>query len=980
MAMPHPDLWRPEGNGAVPAICLRHARHLTQHGEPLLALAWMERAARQAPDDRRVLFALAAARLGAGDGAGAADAVEASLAGQDCRAGLRLLVLACCMARAWDRAALALARFLTGYGSDPTLSVAAGLVCRHTDWSGWCALDMHGTLHWGGLPEGCVPDVWVDGRLFVPRRLACDSMALPRGTGAVEVRHAGQLLLGGRPERAALARVSGAVWPDDHGLAGWASMPARPEQAPKLYLCDNTGRRALAVHRAEGAVHDSPAGPATPVWAFRLEWGEIAPQGSVRVISADGRDLTGSPLPVRLPRAQPVFPAMRGQVLAGACAPLPARHCRIVVPVYADRARTLACLHGVMETCPPSGDGPAVEIMVVDDATPDAGLASALDALAAQGRITLRRHGSNRGYPAAINTALDDAVGMDVVLLNSDTLVAPGWLAEMLRVAYARADTGTVSPLSNDASILTWPDPAHPVPLSGGAADVRALMAASLRASAGQDVEIPTAHGFCMLIRHDCLARTGPFRPELYGRGYGEENDFSMRARLGGWRHRAALGVFVGHVGGVSFGAARTALQQRNLWVLNRLFPGYDALVQAHIAADPLAAGRMRLSLLVWHRAARQARLLGAVLLVTHGGAGGVARVVAERAGKCQAAGQLPVVLEPEGDGFRLRDGRPDAPCPPLSFAWPAQADMLVTFLRTLGVARIEIHHHMGHGARARALCGMLGVPYAVHVHDYAGICPRVTLVGPAGRYCGESGLAACRVCVGKLGSLVGATDVVRLRRDTARELDGAQRVVVPSADVATRLARYFPHIVCHVEALEDDAPAQSLHRFAAALPAPPALGLPPPTGRCRVVVAGGIGLEKGHGVLLAAARDARARDLALEFVVVGHTSDDASLLQTGRVFITGPYEATEAIGLLRGSGGHIGFVPSLCPETWCFTLTLLWRAGLRSVAFDLGAVAARIRATGRGACVPLGLPVHQLNTFLLSYAQSAPDSAPACS
>ncbi|MDT8870636.1 hypothetical protein RAA17_04275 [Komagataeibacter rhaeticus] len=54
--------------------------------------------------------------------------------------------------------------------------------------------------------------------------------------------------------------------------------------------------------------------------------------------------------------------------------------------------------------------------------------------------------------------------------------------------------------------------------------------------------------------------------------------------------------------------------------MLNRLFPGYDALVQAHVAADPLAAGRLRLSLLVWHRAARQAGVNGAVLLVTHGG------------------------------------------------------------------------------------------------------------------------------------------------------------------------------------------------------------------------------------------------------------------------------------------------------------------------------------------------------------------------
>ncbi|WP_034962009.1 glycosyltransferase family 2 protein, partial [Komagataeibacter kakiaceti] len=166
----------------------------------------------------------------------------------------------------------------------------------------------------------------------------------------------------------------------------------------------------------------------------------------------------------------------------------------------------------------------------------------ALDDRAARGEITLRRHATNSGYPAAVNTALADARGMDVVLLNSDTLVAPGWLDEMLRVAYARADTGTVSPLSNDASILTWPDPALPRPLAGGLAEVRHLMATALRANGGRDVDIPTAHGFCMLIRHDCLRQTGPFRPALFGQGYGEENDFSMRARLAGWRHRAAPG------------------------------------------------------------------------------------------------------------------------------------------------------------------------------------------------------------------------------------------------------------------------------------------------------------------------------------------------------------------------------------------------------------------------------------------------------
>ncbi|MDT8870638.1 hypothetical protein RAA17_04285 [Komagataeibacter rhaeticus] len=49
--------------------------------------------------------------------------------------------------------------------------------------------------------------------------------------------------------------------------------------------------------------------------------------------------------------------------------------------------------------------------------------------------------------------------------------------------------------------------------------------------------------------------------------------------------------------------------------------------------------------------------------------------------------------------------------------------------------------------------------------------------------------------------------------------------------------------------------------------------------------------------------------------------------------------------------------MPSVCPETWCFTLTQLWRAGLRGVAFDLGAVAARIHATGRGPVCRWGCP-----------------------
>jgi GT2 family glycosyltransferase len=41
------------------------------------------------------------------------------------------------------------------------------------------------------------------------------------------------------------------------------------------------------------------------------------------------------------------------------------------------------------------------------------------------------------------------------VLLNSDTLVAPGWLEDLRAVAYSAPDIGTATPLSNDATILS---------------------------------------------------------------------------------------------------------------------------------------------------------------------------------------------------------------------------------------------------------------------------------------------------------------------------------------------------------------------------------------------------------------------------------------------------------------------------------------------------------------------------------------------
>jgi len=193
------------------------------------------------------------------------------------------------------------------------------------------------------------------------------------------------------------------------------------------------------------------------------------------------------------------------------------------------------------------------------------------------------------------------------------------------------------------------------------------------------------------------------------------------------------------------------------------------------------------------------------------------------------------------------------------------------------------------------------------------------------------------------------------LRKRSADELAEALRVVVPSKDVETRMKRHFPGVTTEVIPWEDDTelpPSEPMERVSGNVR--------------RVCVVGAISIEKGYELLLACARDAANRKLKLEFSLVGFSCDNERLIATGHVKMTGPYEEHDAVALIRAQQAQLAWLPSLWPETWCYTLTQAWQAGLNVVAFDIGAQAERIRRTGRGWLMPLGIQPSALNDRLL--------------
>jgi GT2 family glycosyltransferase len=940
------------------------AEALSAAGDRDAALAWMGRAHRLAPADQNLCFALARLRLQAGDAAGAA-ALFARLTRQhevrECWIGLAAASL---MAGHAETAVMATRRALGFHAVDASAAAVARRVSRVAGAAGWCGLRADAVVL--AEADGRMPTILLDGVAEAGHAAAAGGIALParwRQAATLQV-FAGEELIGSPIDLASLRRVEGFAERDGDMVRGWAWHPGAPELDPVLEIRladggasgDEAPAGQLLTAREIAEVVDGIVPLARPR-AFRI----AVPAGQVaRVVGFDGRDLLGSPvapLPAPFRAPAPAAPRRRAQDAAAAATD-------VVIPVYRGLRATLDCIGSVLAAVPPASD-----VWVVDDASPEPALVAALEAMAAEGTIRLiRTVPGQRGFPAAVNAGLaairTEHRDRHVVLLNADTLVAPGWLEMLRAAACSAADIGTATPLSNEASIFSTPDPAggNPAPDLAG---TRVLAALAAQANAGRLVDVPTAHGFCMFIRRDCLEETGAFEAGLFAQGYGEENDFTERAAALGWRHVAVPGVYVAHLGGVSFGAARHHLLQRNLALLERRHPGYRAKVEAYLAGDALQPARRRLEAARFRAA--QAAAVDSVLLVTHGGGGGTARIVAERAEDIRARGLRPIVLRAVEGWCAVGDAADAAPS--LRFVLPAERAALRRLLAETRPRAAELHHLLGHDHSLVDLLRSLAIPIDIWVHDYAWFCARISFVTGEGRFCGEADEAACEICVGRWGRLIeDQVGAAALRARSAADLRAARAVIVPSADVARRVARHAPGVAPAVRPWQQDPPA-----------AAPGLAWPGPASPDRalhVAVVGAIGPEKGFAVLLDCVRDAAARRLAIRFTVIGHTSDDDALLAAGPVFVTGEFAAAEADALIRAQGADLALLPSIWPETWCYALSDAWAAGLWAAVFDIGTPASRVRGSGRGWVLPLGLPAARVNDALLGLARARPGGA----
>ena len=193
------------------------------------------------------------------------------------------------------------------------------------------------------------------------------------------------------------------------------------------------------------------------------------------------------------------------------------------------------------------------DVLILDDASTKPGFSEQVADLCAELGIQYYRSPRNLGIPRNVNLGLLRAVhgGYDYVLVaNSDVLFGAETIDRMVEVIASDEQIGSVTAWSNNVSIYSLPNLDAKTNLEDQHVVDWVADTCHLEFGAAA-VDIPAGLSFCILIPTPVIRRVGMMDP-VFGRGYCEETDWTLRSQALGYRIALAPSAFLYHRGQAS--------------------------------------------------------------------------------------------------------------------------------------------------------------------------------------------------------------------------------------------------------------------------------------------------------------------------------------------------------------------------------------------------------------------------------------------
>ena len=194
-------------------------------------------------------------------------------------------------------------------------------------------------------------------------------------------------------------------------------------------------------------------------------------------------------------------------------------------------------------------------------------------------KIFLLETKEQQGYTKSANLGLKNSTSEVKTLLNSDTLVPSNWAVKIKNFFQEHKEIAIMGPFSNAASYQSLPNikgTSSQTAVNDLPQDVTVeIMNKYLEEINHEEkfIYVPLVHGFCFSVTQECLNTIGYFDEESFPRGYGEENDFCVRAVDAGFGLGIDLRTYVYHEKSKSYQSEDRIRYMQN---------GWNALVKKH--------------------------------------------------------------------------------------------------------------------------------------------------------------------------------------------------------------------------------------------------------------------------------------------------------------------------------------------------------------------------------------------------------------
>ncbi len=610
----------------------------------------------------------------------------------------------------------------------------------------------------------------------------------------------------------------------------------------------------------------------------------------------------------------------------------------IIIPVYKGFAETKICVESVIKY------SEKFKILIINDASPLVEFKEYFDdTINKHANMFLIENEENFGYVRSVNIGFEFDKQKDVILLNSDTCVTNGWVEKLQSMAYSSDNIATVTPMSNAATICSYPVICkHNDLYKGFSVDqINSFFEEIYFQDEDNTVEIPTGVGFCLYIKRKYLEQIGGYDDVLFKRGYGEENDFCMMCLKIGGRHLVAVNTFIYHKEGVSFDAEekKERLQQA-LEDINRLYPDYNEKIDQFIKSDPLWIFRRRVDLLRLNRFYQKS-----IVLVTHKFGGGIAKHIDDLSGLLADHTLKIFILKPnDTQGVCLISSDEEEFSIVLnSKEWLTD---LVELLKYLYVVHIHFHHIGGYSNDIYRLAQAAELTYDVTLHDYFMFCPNWSgFIEEKNQFCGFDPHFNCQGCITKYGKLFFSNDIPVIdlfRKDNLSFLKSARKVITPSYASKEYFNTYFPTIDIDIH------PHPEYNSFKS---------IPEINNQDKVLnvaFIGALAQKKGSKIVKQCVDQSRKESLAIRWILIGyHDLQPTILNQEENFIITGSYDYNELPELFIKYNIDIVVIPALWPETFSYVLSETMFMGRPVIVPDIGAFRERVEESEAGLILP---------------------------